>query len=68
MFFCHALTAMIEHHHSAEEEHFFPDISVLTGNSALMAVNLDQHKLFHDGLHGFDDYIKATEEQPDKYR
>jgi len=65
MFFCKSITRLIEfkYHHSAEEEHLFPEISALTGDPALMAVNIEQHKAFHSGLTDFERYIKETEEK-----
>ena len=68
MFFCKSTTLMIEHHHSAEEAHLFPEISTLTGNPALMEVNVEQHKAFHDGLEAFESYVKEKERQPEQYK
>lgn len=65
LFFCKAWVAILHHHHEAEEEYLFPGFQALAGNKDIMAINVEQHAAFHDGLNRFEAYALHTE--PRKY-
>ncbi|KAG6872660.1 hypothetical protein C0995_007855 [Termitomyces sp. Mi166 len=56
-FFCNSLLAMIDHHHTIEEELFFPFYESKMGANA-MEHNFEQHHKFQEGLQDLERYIK----------
>ena len=50
----------IEHHHSTEEEIFFPDVEKLTGQKGIMEGNVEQHHLFEPGMAALKKYATQT--------
>ena len=60
LFFTHAWTETIIHHHDAEESSIFPLFAAFTGEKDIMAANVAQHELFHDGLHKLGEYATGT--------
>ena len=52
--------SLVHSHHDGEEVMFFPAIHRLTGVEGLMCANIEQHKLFHDGLEIFKTYADAV--------
>lgn len=56
---------MVDHHHHAEEEVFFPAIEKIANKPGLMAKNVEQHEAFHPGFNAFRDYCRDT--VPDAY-
>ncbi|KAJ7593083.1 hypothetical protein C8J56DRAFT_490295 [Mycena floridula] len=58
--FCVVFTDLIHHHHSLEEEFYFPEIEKRLGIDT-MSANVDQHKAFLPQLHEFEDYLKGIQ-------
>jgi hypothetical protein len=56
---CHTETCYeaIHHHHSVEEEYFFPWIEEYSGEKGIMEVNIEQHKAFEAGVEKFKEYV-----------
>ncbi|KAI9167117.1 hypothetical protein HJFPF1_03241 [Paramyrothecium foliicola] len=52
-----AWSDLIEEHHHTEETLFFPEVNALAGVPGLMDGNVDEHKLFHDGLGTYREYV-----------
>lgn len=51
---------MLEEHHQAEEEQFFPQMGELAGVPGLMDSSVEQHQLFHHGLEKFQTYLNEV--------
>ena len=58
---------LVHSHHDGEEAMFFPAIHRLTGVEGLMCANIEQHKLFHDGLETLKSYAAAVVSGEEKY-
>lgn len=58
--FAKAWSNFIEEHHEFEETVAFPDINRVTGQDGLMDANIEEHKIFHDGLHQFQEYVNQV--------
>lgn len=52
-----AWSKFIHHHHEFEENVAFPDANRITGVEGLMDANIEEHKVFHDGLGKFAIYL-----------
>lgn len=52
-----AWSKFIHHHHEFEEDVAFPDANRITGVEGLMDANIEEHKVFHDGLEKFTSYV-----------
>jgi hemerythrin-like domain-containing protein len=50
----------LHHHHSVEEDFFFPRIETLTGVPGVMEGNVEQHNAFEPGLKALGDYATST--------
>lgn len=50
----------MHHHHSMEEELFFPAIEVYTGEKGIMEINVNQHAAFEAGVERFRVYVFET--------
>jgi hemerythrin-like domain-containing protein len=50
----------LEHHHSVEEDHFFPRIEALAGVPGIMEGNVEQHNAFEPGLKALGEYATST--------
>lgn len=59
--------ALLHSHHSGEEAMFFPYVEKMTGVEGIMDTNIDQHKVFHDGLDNFKAYADAVIAGTEKY-
>jgi len=60
MVFCLALLDNIHHHHSLEEEFYFPAMEEKLGKGALSG-NVDEHKEFVPRLESLDDWCKKVQ-------
>ena len=63
-----AWSEMIDEHHHTEETMFFPEIDKLAGQPGLMDANVDEHKLFNEGLDAYRgslDKVKNSNEEFD---
>jgi hypothetical protein len=47
------------HHHDGEETRVFPQIEALVGQPGVMDINVEQHKVFHDGMENMRDYLSS---------
>lgn len=50
----------LEHHHTTEEECFFPAIEKVTGEKGVMEGNIEQHHQFEPGLEALKKYALET--------
>ena len=53
---------MLEEHHRAEEESFFPEMNSIVGIPGLMDANVQQHQLFHHGIESYNKYLSLVKE------
>ncbi|KAF2740761.1 hypothetical protein EJ04DRAFT_424222 [Polyplosphaeria fusca] len=51
----------LEAHHDGEETFFFPEIEKATGETGLMAANIQQHAAFHSGFHTWGAWLEALQ-------
>ncbi|KAF4446861.1 hypothetical protein F53441_9565 [Fusarium austroafricanum] len=66
--FAWSWTVEITDHHNTEESMIFPQINEICGVPGLMDANINEHKLFHEGLDSFRGYldkVRKEEEQLD---
>ncbi|KAK2782264.1 hypothetical protein FQN52_000997 [Onygenales sp. PD_12] len=61
LLFCKIWVEILDHHHDLEEAIFFTQIEEKTGNKGLMATNIEQHRIFHEGLESFIEYLNSAE-------
>ncbi|KAB5542425.1 hemerythrin HHE cation binding domain-containing protein [Coniochaeta sp. 2T2.1] len=54
-------------HHKGEEEDLFPQIEKMAGKTGIMDQNVEQHRMFHDGLEEYNAYIRLCLNSPDNY-
>ena len=59
--FAKAWSNFIHEHHEFEETVAFPDINRVTGQDGLMDANIEEHEVFHAGLHEFQEYIRNVQ-------
>ncbi|CAH0052941.1 unnamed protein product [Clonostachys solani] len=57
--YAHQWCRYLNAHHSGEEQYYFPAIERLSGQEGLMSRNVDQHKVFHDGVEEFSLYVQG---------
>ncbi|KAF2399028.1 hypothetical protein EJ06DRAFT_478778 [Trichodelitschia bisporula] len=50
----------LHHHHTTEEDMFFPRVEEITGNTGVMSGNVEQHEAFEPGLAALEAYVKTT--------
>jgi hypothetical protein len=50
---------LVHHHHSMEEDEFFPAIASIARKQDIMDVNIEQHRAFGAGMSEFEKYVKA---------
>lgn len=55
--FARQWSSFLNHHHSLEEDTLFPEINRLSGVADFMDASLEEHEVFHTGVHGFDEYL-----------
>jgi len=58
---------LVTEHHSGEEVVFFPNIEKATGETGLMAANVEQHHVFHEGLLNFTAYLDTCAASPSTF-
>ncbi|KAJ4248795.1 hypothetical protein NW762_012633 [Fusarium torreyae] len=61
--FCWVWSEELQEHHNIEETMIFPEINELAGVPGLMDANVEEHKMFHDGLSNFRNYIDKIREE-----
>jgi len=57
-------SSFVHLHHSVEESHMFPFIESATGVKGIMDKNVEQHRLFDDGLERYNKYLERVQTPP----
>ena len=68
LFFTDSLIRLLEHHHAGEENVLFPALEREIGIEGYLQVAVDQHEVFHKGLHELWDLVKRGRERPEEWR
>lgn len=50
-------SSVLHIHHHTEEAYLFPDLEKATGTTGIMDRNIEQHRLFDEGIEKFDKYL-----------
>jgi hypothetical protein len=58
---------LLHSHHGGEEATFFPTVERMTGIKGLMDTNVEQHRVFHDGVDELKSYAEAVIASKEKY-
>ncbi|KAM0552693.1 hypothetical protein ACHAPJ_007790 [Fusarium lateritium] len=64
--FCWVWSEELQEHHNIEETMIFPEINELAGIPDLMDANVEEHKMFHDGLDSFRKYIDTIRKEEEE--
>lgn len=65
--FCRAWIHTVTVHHSYEDRIFFPDIIKLTGREDIVSGEQELHRVLHEGLERFEDWIRGVEADMQKW-
>lgn len=68
LFFCRAWVTMVEQHHKAEDDVYFPALKRVSGRPYLCESEKAQHEGLHEGLERLKAYIEETEGNVEKYK
>ncbi|KAH8889722.1 hypothetical protein GQ53DRAFT_747940 [Thozetella sp. PMI_491] len=65
--FARTWSAIVHHHHVAEEKWVFPEIESITEVPGLMGTNIEQHHAFENGVERYSAYLDAVKEGKEEY-